>query len=169
MSKNLTVAALKLGDKFEFLTQNGPESKSSVMIVTRNPSVNLAANSCHFRYQPDVPPAADGVRKWDENNSWNGTPDVPVRLIEAAPKVEPVAKVEVAPKVAAVKVEAPPPKVEVAKAEVVKVAVVAEDEPEADDESPMSVKKKPVKKLSIKKTVVEKAAVKKAPRRRRAL
>jgi hypothetical protein len=176
MSKSFTVAALKQGDKFEFLTQSGPETKSAVMIVTRDPKVNLAAHSCFFRYQPDVTAELGGLRKWEENHSWNGPPDTPVKLLEAAPRAEPVAKPE-PPKVEAVKVEAA--KVEAAKVVVAKTKVAAVDEPPAEEQKPAAVKKASVKKAPVKKapakklpprtSVAEKSIVKKAARRRRAL
>lgn len=93
MSKNLPVTALKQGDRFEFNSNPAEGAKSTVMVVTRDPSVNLAANSCHFRYQPDGA-AADGNRKWDENQSWNGTPDVKVRLLDKVEAVEVAAVAE---------------------------------------------------------------------------
>jgi len=80
MDKHLAVELLKQGDKFEFLSGRVDPAKPAVMVVTRDPAVNKTANSCHFRYQPDDA-AGDVNRKWDENQSWNGTPDVRVRLL----------------------------------------------------------------------------------------
>jgi hypothetical protein len=81
MPKNLPVASLQLGDRFEFLMTQVEGSKPAIMIVTRAPAVNTIANSCHFRYQPAAT-TDDTVRKWDDNSSWNGTPNVLVRILE---------------------------------------------------------------------------------------
>lgn len=85
MPNHLPVASLKLGDRFEFLTTQTEGSKPAVLVVTRNPAVNTIANSCQFRYQSDAMPG-DSARKWDDNQSWNGTPNVLVRILDRQPQ-----------------------------------------------------------------------------------
>jgi hypothetical protein len=90
MDKIFTVEFLKQGDKFEFVSERTETTKPVVMIVTRDPAVNKAANSCFFRYQADDATGATD-RKWDGAQSWNGTPDAKVRILERETAVEPAA------------------------------------------------------------------------------
>lgn len=79
----LRVELLRTGDKFAFLSQHSGEAGAATMVVTRSPAVNHAANSCHFRYQPQVS-AGSTARPgaWQDNQSWNGAPGVLVCLID---------------------------------------------------------------------------------------
>jgi hypothetical protein len=88
MTKTVPVSVLKQGDRFEFVTDRSDKSKGAVLVVTRDPAVNKIANSCHFRYQADSS-ATGPDKKWDDNQSWNGTPDVRVLMVEARPSEEP--------------------------------------------------------------------------------
>ena len=148
MEKIQSVSSLKLGDKFEFVADRTDGTKRAVMIVIRAPAVNLKANSCHFRYQADASPT-DAQRKWDDNQSWNGTPDVRVRLLESAPAPIPVVPAVVVPAAAAPVVVAPA---------VVKVAA-----------TPVPVEKAPVQNGEIEQAPVEITPVKKSPVKKRAV
>jgi hypothetical protein len=97
MSKIVSVSQLKVGDKFAFVNgQSGgapsplnQESKT-LFVVTRLPSVNLAANTCYFRYQPaDV--SADDPASRESSRSFNGLPDMQVRMPGTEPEVVPPA------------------------------------------------------------------------------
>jgi hypothetical protein len=82
----LRVEALRMGDKFAFLNQPTAEAGPATMIVTRSPAVNQAANSCHFRYQPQGGAgAAVSANGWQDNQSWNGAPGVLVQLLDRSP------------------------------------------------------------------------------------
>jgi hypothetical protein len=85
----LRVEALKTGDRFAFLSSHSDDTVAPTMIVTRLPAVNPAANSCHFRYQPQ-PGAGAAIKtnEWQDNQSWNGAPGVMVRLIDRS-SIEP--------------------------------------------------------------------------------
>jgi len=91
MSKIVSVSQLKVGDKFVFVNgQSGgapsplnQESKTAFM-VTRPPSVNLAANTCYFRYQ-SAAMSEDEAAHRESNQSFNGAPDMQVRLPDAEP------------------------------------------------------------------------------------
>lgn len=81
----LRVESLKAGDQFVFLNQRSDEA-APTMIVTRAPAVNRIANSCHFRYQPQI--SADSSVKanaWQDNQSWNGALGVLVHLVDGSP------------------------------------------------------------------------------------
>jgi hypothetical protein len=91
MSKIVSVSQLKSGDKFAFL--NGPSSGASsplneeskmVYVVTRPPAVNLAANTCFFRYQPADMSEAD-VAHGAASRSFNGLPELKVAIPGAEP------------------------------------------------------------------------------------
>jgi hypothetical protein len=86
MSKIVSVSQLKVGDKFAFVNgQSGgapsplnQESKTA-FVVSRPPSVNLAANTCYFRYQ-SAAMSEDEAAHRESNQSFNGSPDMQVRL-----------------------------------------------------------------------------------------
>lgn len=85
MSKLLSVAQLRVGDRFEFVAIGdkfaGSQAKDSehMMIVANEPKVNRAANSCFFRYKAEADPI--------ESRSWNGTAEIEVRVFtEHAPQ-----------------------------------------------------------------------------------
>lgn len=80
MDRYQMVESLQPGDKFAFLAAQKEGASPAVMVVMRKPSVNPAAGSCHFRYQPDMAPG-DAVRRWDETHSWNGTTGVKVLML----------------------------------------------------------------------------------------
>jgi hypothetical protein len=153
MEKIQSVSSLKLGDKFEFVADRTDGTKRAVMIVIRAPAVNLKANSCHFRYQADASPT-DAQRKWDDNQSWNGTPDVRVRLLESAPAPIPVVPAVVAPAVVVPAAVVPA----VVAPVVVKVAA-----------APVPVEKAPVQSAAIEQAPVEVTPVKKATVKKRAV
>jgi hypothetical protein len=92
MSKLVSVSQLKVGDVFEFVVARpddprggaAPE-KSSHCLVIRAPSVNLAANTCFFRYRRDD--AAPGAPAHGEStHSFNGPPDLKVQLPGSEPE-----------------------------------------------------------------------------------
>jgi len=95
MSKIVSVSQLKVGDKFAFL--NGPSSGASsllneeskmVYVITRPPAVNLAANTCYFRYQPAGMSDVD-VAHGEASRSFNGLPDLQVAIPGAEPDQPP--------------------------------------------------------------------------------
>ena len=148
MEKIQSVSALKLGDKFEFVNDRADGAKRTTLIVTRAPAVNLAAGSCHFRYQVDAAPT-DAQRKWDDNHSWNGTPDVRVRLLESAAPPTPVVPAVVAPAVVVPAAAAP--------AVVAPVVVKVAADPVPVEAAP--VENAPSEMVTIKKAAVKKRAV----------
>ncbi|MCE9606591.1 MAG: hypothetical protein K8U03_17005 [Planctomycetia bacterium] len=91
MSKLLSVALLKAGDQFEFVSfrsesspLSGTKDHHETLVVANMPQVNKAANSCFFRYKSQTNPE-------DGNRSWNGTADIEVRLLTDRPLSIPAA------------------------------------------------------------------------------
>lgn len=85
----LRVESLKAGDLFAFLNTNSDETATPTMVVTRSPAVNPVANSCHFRYQPQIDAgSAAKANAWQDNQSWNGALGILVRLVDR-PSLEP--------------------------------------------------------------------------------
>jgi hypothetical protein len=86
MSKLVRVSQLKVGDQFKFLSgrTDGPLTAEEVSTfeVVRVPAVNLAANTCFFRYRAAGP--GNGSSHQD-SQSFNGAPDVQVELPGAEP------------------------------------------------------------------------------------
>jgi hypothetical protein len=83
MKKLQRVELLSVGDRFAFLS--GPnQAPGKTMIVTRKPAVKATSNSCHFRYQVERSSPAD-ANEWQDNESWNGSLGVLVRIIDGPP------------------------------------------------------------------------------------
>jgi len=81
MSKLLSVAKLKVGDRFEFVSfrddkfaDSPTKAHPEMMVVATEPKVNRVAESCFFRYKSEADPI--------ESRSWNGTSDIEVRLYD---------------------------------------------------------------------------------------
>src|SRR5262245_58006698 len=97
MSKLVSVAQLKVGDVFEFVVAKPDDpraaerSGASHCLVIRAPSVNMAANTCFFRYRREE--SAPGAPAHGEStHSFNGPPDLKVALPGTEPDEPPAAK-----------------------------------------------------------------------------
>jgi hypothetical protein len=167
MSKLLSVASLKVGDRFEFVSLQSTDrfgdsptrEHPNMMIVACDPKVNRIADSCFFRYRSEANPV--------ETQSWNGTADIQVRIftdreIPEAAAATPAAPRAAAPTVSAYSTPTPealielpePPKEKAPRKTTRKPKAAAEKE--ADESS----EKKPApKKLSAKSSIKIKAVV----------